>query len=538
MRETTTLFIFVLCSCIISCVAAGVSPCTDCDGLGVCQTNGKCRCFAAYTFPVVNGTAQTNSCADTILNINPVGVKTIRGVSAGVSFILFALIMWRLYLECITDPDKMSNNVGLRRVVLFSLAMDGLICFLMFFLSLLDWWGNFNVLPSPVYNALYNLIDWLYIVLFVGILLHWAELYQKTMKSIRTRDMMKKVNSNYNGEITVEQVMSNLTFLQRFKIPFIVIAGVTFLIWIARIIGSQLINDQKSWNVFFPFMILFYAVVWIGFGIGFCFYGYKLMRVMPEAMGRKIRWITIKLNAVLFLQIANSQASDTVDRAELYQKTMKSIRTRDMMKKVNSNYNGEITVEQVMSNLTFLQRFKIPFIVIAGVTFLIWIARIIGSQRINVARSWSIFFPFMVTFYAVVWVGFAIGFGVYGYKLMRVMPEAMGRRIRGMTIKLTAVLFLEIVNCVQIILFTTLVPGLANSIFGRNAITFVIRLIVSFIVLEIYMPISKFRLWFSRQLLGTSASNGNSSGRSGSQSGYVAPVVIAIDPNEQPSSTA
>ncbi|PRP83779.1 hypothetical protein PROFUN_08977 [Planoprotostelium fungivorum] len=410
-KSHTITYLFVALCFVSVSAAAAVSPCTDCDGLGVCQTNGKCRCFAAYIFPVVNGTAQTNSCAETILAVNPGGVKAIRAVSAGISFILFALIMWRLYLEWISDSEKRMNNIGLRRVVLFSLAMDGLICFLMFLLSALDWWGNFNILPSSVYNALYNLIDWLYIVLFVGILLHWAELYQKTMKSIRTRDMMKKVNSNYNGEITVEQVMSNLTFLQRFKIPFIAIAGVTFLIWIARIIGSQLINDQKSWNVFFPFMILFYAVVWIGFGIGFCFYGYKLMRVMPEAMGRKIRWITIKLNAVLFLQIANC----------------------------------------------------VQIILFLSVSFLI------GTNTTSDERH-------------------------------------------------------------------QFVPGLSNSIFGRNSITFVIRLIVSFIILEIYMPISKFRLWFSTGLL-TSTSNSGGSSSNGGASGEAAGAVN-IEIGECPPGTA
>ncbi|PRP85455.1 hypothetical protein PROFUN_06824 [Planoprotostelium fungivorum] len=367
--------------------SSAVNHCTDCNSLGVCQTNGKCRCYAAYSFPVVNGTAQTDSCIDTVLSDNPVGVKTIRGISAGVSFILFCLIAWRLYLELTKESDDHINNVGLRRVVKFSLCIDGLICFLMFLLSALDWWGNFGVMPSEVYNALYNFIDWLYVLLFVGILLHWAELYQKTMKSIRTRDMMKKVNSNYSGDVTVEQVMSNLTFLQRFKIPFVIITGVTFLIWIARIIGSRLINEPKSWSVFYPFVILFYAVVWLGFGLGFGFYGYKLMRVMPLTMGLKIRRITLKIVAVLVLQI---------------------------------------------------------------------------------------------------------------------------------------------LNCIQIILFTAFVPGLSNSIFGRNAITFVIRLIVSFIILEIYMPLSKIRLWFSHRLLSSSSSSGaNSSSRTGN-SNEVSAVAIEV----------
>ncbi|PRP79634.1 hypothetical protein PROFUN_10534, partial [Planoprotostelium fungivorum] len=159
-RTTALLVLFSL-----FCLAGAQVPvprCTDCDGLGVCQTNGKCRCYTAYLSPTLNGTLQTNSCRWNVLHESGTGVKTLRGISASISFILFLLISWRLFLDFYESSDEHVGNVGLRRVVKFSLFIDALICFretshtdirqmltcaVMFILSATDWWGNFNVIP-------------------------------------------------------------------------------------------------------------------------------------------------------------------------------------------------------------------------------------------------------------------------------------------------------------------------------------------------------------------------------------------------------
>ncbi|PRP80791.1 hypothetical protein PROFUN_11531 [Planoprotostelium fungivorum] len=286
----------------------GLAPkCTDCGGLGVCQTNGICRCYPARFSPTVNGTKMTHLCSRNIYQDNPTGVVVLRVVSAAISFILMSLILWRLFLEFRHKSVKVvDTQPGVRKVVKFSLITDGFICFLMFLLSALDYWGLFNILPYGAYNAIYYFIDWLYVLLFTVMLLHWAEIYQVTMKSIKTRDMMKKVNSNYVGELTIEEVMTSLTFLQRFKIPFLAITGASFIMWLARTIGGLLISNPFGWIVFFAFANAFYACVWLGCGVAFFIYGYRLIKLMPETMSAKIKSITSKMVIILILQIINS----------------------------------------------------------------------------------------------------------------------------------------------------------------------------------------------------------------------------------------
>jgi hypothetical protein len=62
-----------------------------------------------------------------------------------------------------------------------------------------------------------------------------VELYQVSMKMARHREMLKKINSNYQGNISVENVMETVTFLRRYKFPFIIITGLSLAIFILRV---------------------------------------------------------------------------------------------------------------------------------------------------------------------------------------------------------------------------------------------------------------------------------------------------------------
>ncbi|PRP82911.1 hypothetical protein PROFUN_06688 [Planoprotostelium fungivorum] len=281
-------------------------PCTDCQGQGKCQTDGTCRCFGAWLSPVFNGTKLTHLCTHSKLQDQENGVAAFRVVCASLGFILMSLIFWRLFLEFKHRSTLSANGIpNARRVVKFSLGINGIICFFIFLKCSLDWWGTYGIMPFGVYHGFYCFVDFLYIILFTGMLIHWAELYQKTMKALRQRDMMKKVNSNYHGELTIEEVLISLAFLRRFKLIFIFVTALSSLVFTARIIGIHIIHYASAWRIFFTFEYTFFATLWLAYSVGFTIYGIKLCRVMPPLMATKIRNMTFKLIAVLFLQFTN-----------------------------------------------------------------------------------------------------------------------------------------------------------------------------------------------------------------------------------------
>ncbi|PRP80798.1 hypothetical protein PROFUN_11538 [Planoprotostelium fungivorum] len=288
---------------IIASIAIAAAKCTDCGGYGVCMKTGACRCYPGRINPVINGTKITSSCIDTVLKSDSTNIVVLRVITAIFSLLLLLLISWRIFLEHKHTPSKVGKK---QPVVMFSLVIINFITFLNLLLSVLDYWGVYDVLPVLVYHGIYYFIDWLFVLVFCGILLDWAELYSVTMKAIRSREMMKKVHTNMTTELSLEEIMTRITFIQRFKIPFIVTAGLSFLVWVARVVGNVTITDPAGYQVWFIFTPAYYAAVWLGFGVAFCIYGYRLIRVMPQATARTIRTKTIKMVVVLFLSIAIS----------------------------------------------------------------------------------------------------------------------------------------------------------------------------------------------------------------------------------------
>ncbi|PRP82148.1 hypothetical protein PROFUN_10356 [Planoprotostelium fungivorum] len=298
------LLIFLLCICGFT---YAVTPCTDCGGLGVCMTNGICQCYAARSSPVINGTAQTNICTGSLRNTRESDIVALRATTAIISAILTGLISWRLYLEIkFQSTDEINRYPAVRHVVIFTLAVIDSACFLNFFVSALDYWGLYNVLPFIAYASLYFIIDWLYVLVFCGILLHWVEIYQSTMRAIRARDMMKRVNSNYNGELTIEEVMKNITFIQRLKVPFVAISVLTLFVYIFRMVGNVYMTNPRGYSVWFIIVPTYYAVVWTGFALTFSIYGYRLTKVMPPTLAHKIKLMTYKMEIILILSLFNS----------------------------------------------------------------------------------------------------------------------------------------------------------------------------------------------------------------------------------------
>jgi len=292
------------------------SPCTDCQGFGVCQDNGLCRCFPARAIHEFNGTRYTDQCTDSVLDDNAYQVMIFRVVNCVLSFILLALISWRIFLEIrvkLLRPEDTQTVV--KKMVKFQLVILWFICLITFLTNALDYWGLYGILPSEAYYFFYYVTDYLFIVVFCGILLHWAEIYRTTMKTFRTREMIRKVNSNYNTELTLDDIMTSITFLQKYKIFFIVVAGFSFAIVIVlRLVCSRHLRDAHAFMIMNNFFPAYYASVWVCFGVGFGLYGYRLIRIMPERMALEVRGMMIKILVVLLLCLTDAIQIITINQ--------------------------------------------------------------------------------------------------------------------------------------------------------------------------------------------------------------------------------
>ncbi|PRP83121.1 hypothetical protein PROFUN_09800 [Planoprotostelium fungivorum] len=269
---------------------------TGCSGLGVCQDNGACRCYPGFTFPTlnINGTATRSRvyCNGTVLDggsyMRPL-VAVLRSEISVLNLILFALITYRLILDF--------RLYGRRRHIItkVSLGFIAVATLLLFINNVLDYWGVYGVMPPLAFFTFHAIIEWLLVGVFCAIVLHWVNIYNSTVKSIRRQEMIMKINSNYAQTVSVEDVVQSVTFLKIFRLPYIAITGITLCITIARLFAIPLVTSVEGYGGFYRFFNAWFLILWFLFGVAFAIYGYRLQRVMPPASSHKIQRVTGKL---------------------------------------------------------------------------------------------------------------------------------------------------------------------------------------------------------------------------------------------------
>ncbi|PRP89865.1 hypothetical protein PROFUN_00207 [Planoprotostelium fungivorum] len=312
--QKTLLFLtFVFTGCLSLSsdhVWPGSPSCThdSCGGTngGLCLSDGTCRCFSARMPSLVDGMFNTSNCDDTILDYPPVDkcVSALRIINSVVFFVLLLIMIWRLLFDFLVEG--LTDSSALRKTTRFALFTITGTSLVQFFMFVSDYHGLYNHVPFQTWEAFFYLSDSLFVMVFCVMFLHWVELYQKAVKKLRNAEMMRKVSSHINHEVTVEEIVSTLRFLGVLRIPFVVITILSFVIYVVREIGNSLITDAPSYPPFYYFICAYYAAVWLSFAFGFIFYGRRLMKLMPEGVAHKLRSVTIRLSVVLIISCINA----------------------------------------------------------------------------------------------------------------------------------------------------------------------------------------------------------------------------------------
>ena len=94
--------------------------------------------------------------------------------------------------------------------------------------------------------------------------------------------MMRKINSNYQKEVTVESVVEKVRFLKKLKYPFIVIIFINAVLMIVWAFFER--NGLYTIVLFAIWLIVFILNC-----VGFLVYGRKLVSLMPKDIVKKVR---------------------------------------------------------------------------------------------------------------------------------------------------------------------------------------------------------------------------------------------------------
>eukprot|EP00027_Filamoeba_sp_ATCC50430_P008463 CAMPEP_0168560250 /NCGR_PEP_ID=MMETSP0413-20121227/10961_1 /TAXON_ID=136452 /ORGANISM="Filamoeba nolandi, Strain NC-AS-23-1" /LENGTH=259 /DNA_ID=CAMNT_0008591541 /DNA_START=249 /DNA_END=1024 /DNA_ORIENTATION=+ len=152
----------------------------------------------------------------------------------------------------------------------------------------------FYFMPRLANSLLYVTNFPLGILAFTSILFHWIEVIQTSIRTIKKEQMMKSINMNYKGkEVTVEDMVERVQFLQKLKIPF----GV-FLVLLTIAVYALMTAARLNSKYVVPLFAVLYALIglcWLMLLAGFLIYGRRLIRLMPFELTKKVSRLTRKL---------------------------------------------------------------------------------------------------------------------------------------------------------------------------------------------------------------------------------------------------
>jgi len=159
--------------------------------------------------------------------------------------------------------------------------------------------------------------------------------------------------------------------------------------------------------------------------------------------------------------------------------------------------NNKASVKEVLNTVTYLRSFRIAYLAICVFSVLILMARIVVtfvSTNPSQNRNFGWFYN---VFYTAAWLGFVVGFFIYGFRLIRIFPAEFTIRIRRTMIFM--LIFNVIILANQLTILSAFISAFATGLAGmRNNFAFlVIQFLCCFAPLNIYMPIWKYHKWFN-----------------------------------------
>jgi len=252
---------------------------TNCNGGGVCQDDGLCRCFVGFA-----SRNRTRNGVDCSLANTDKATQAIR-IFVGASYgFLLLLILYRVLLEFIIDAEESQVEKWTTR---WNLGLITVYCIWMTALSA-DYGGAYGLVNPRAYYALYSFRDNFHVFIFLSMLSHWADMYHCSMKKIKRVEMLKRIKPDYTEEATLDGVMSELKGVSKYRIAYIAMCALSILVFAGRMASynySRVAVHQTAFEIFYS---AFYMFIWLLFSFGYVYYGVRLLRILPESITEMI----------------------------------------------------------------------------------------------------------------------------------------------------------------------------------------------------------------------------------------------------------
>ncbi|PRP84604.1 hypothetical protein PROFUN_09277 [Planoprotostelium fungivorum] len=273
---------------------SGCAP--SCNGYGICQTSGMCRCLRGWV-PTVSSDGYSQ-CITTFLDVgwrgNIIALRVVFSVIYGIQLLL---VTWRLVLEFKNRAKSQGlAPPSITRLILAVLWLDVFIQFLNYGIDFKGIFHTANVwaMQTFTYIEAPNLV-----LMFSILLAYWIDFYQALVTKMKKEHMLRKINSSYQSQVSFEDILVEMSHMRKAKMLMVFLTVFGYAFFASFMLTVRLVTTGKADLYTYVALVTWFAVVWIILGVGFMISGLKLFRLMPEQL-------TVKITAVaIVLLIAN-----------------------------------------------------------------------------------------------------------------------------------------------------------------------------------------------------------------------------------------
>ncbi len=92
--------------------------------------------------------------------------------------------------------------------------------------------------------------------------------------------MLEEINAKYKSNLSLEDVLSKIKFVNRMKTPFVAVNMVAYALSIVTFIMSGLEDPNELYLLYM--WAIFLSVIFFLEAIGFLYFGRRLVNVMPD----------------------------------------------------------------------------------------------------------------------------------------------------------------------------------------------------------------------------------------------------------------
>jgi len=152
-------------------------------------------------------------------------------------------------------------------------------------------------------NLFGELFFYLSLAAYAGILFHWIELYNLSIRTIKKENMLQSINVNYKGKsVTIEEIIKKVNNLRKLRFPFIGVVCLMFVISVVRTITSIYGIEVTVMSII---LYVYTMINWFGLSLGYLVYGRKLVALMPNVLTSRMKILTYRLTILCIVGLVS-----------------------------------------------------------------------------------------------------------------------------------------------------------------------------------------------------------------------------------------